>query len=185
MSDGTSRRIDDLPDIGGARLFGPGTDGRLALATQTEKMIQGERDCVSLVLQDGRTLVCTPDHRILLADGRWVRADELALGRDRGVVGLGVPMDTPGTDEAGYTLRAGELTFAMETPEQRLRVLAFARLLGHLLGDGSIGGKDQGRMHVGQALDREAVLDDIECLTGKRPAGKRRDKLTWCIPLPN
>ncbi|TMQ73538.1 MAG: aconitate hydratase AcnA, partial [Candidatus Eisenbacteria bacterium] len=27
MSDGTSRRIDDLPDIGGARLFGPGTDG--------------------------------------------------------------------------------------------------------------------------------------------------------------
>src|SRR5207249_9818070 len=118
MSDGTARRIEDLPDVGRARLFGPGADGRLALATQTEKMVQGERDCVSLVLQDGRTLVCTPDHRILLGDGRWVRADELALGRDRVVVGLEVPLDTPGTDEAGYTLRAGELTFAMETPEQ-------------------------------------------------------------------
>ncbi len=185
MSDGTARRIDDLPDAGGARLFGPGADARLALAAQTGLMRQGMRECVSLVLQDGRTLVCTPDHEILAADGRWVRADALEPGRDRVVIGLEAPLDEPDADEAAYVLRAGEMSFAMEAPESRLRTLAFARLLGHLLGDGSISGKDQGQMHVGQALDREAVLDDIERITGKRPAGKRRDKHTWSIALPN
>ena len=39
-------------------------------------MVQGERECVSLVLQDGRRLLCTPDHKILCADGRWVEAGE-------------------------------------------------------------------------------------------------------------
>ena len=36
------------------------------------------RACASVshsTLQDGRTLVCTPDHKLLCADGRWVRAD--------------------------------------------------------------------------------------------------------------
>jgi aconitase A len=184
MSDGTARRIDDLPGAGGTRLLGPGAERRLALATQTRRMNQGLRDCVSIVLQDGRTLVCTPDHEMLVADGRWVRADELELGRDRVVTGLEVPLDEPGADEAGYRLHAGELTFAMDPTEQRLRTLAFARLLGHLLSDGSISNNGQGRLNVGQAVDREAVLDDIERVTGKRPAGTRYDERKWSIALP-
>ncbi len=36
-------------------LFGPSAERRLALAVQSEMLIQGERDCVTLVLQDGRT----------------------------------------------------------------------------------------------------------------------------------
>ena len=91
-----------------------------------------------LTLQDGRELVCTPDHRILCADGRWVRADELVLGQDRVVVGLETPLDEPGSDEAGYTLDAGSMMFTMDTPYERQRTLALARLLGHLLSDGSI-----------------------------------------------
>jgi 3-isopropylmalate dehydratase small subunit len=39
-------------------------------------------------------------------------------------------------------------------------------------------------MNVGQALDRQAVLDDIELLTGKRPAGTRYDERKWSIVLP-
>ena len=101
MSDGTARRIDRLPKAGGARLFGPGAQRRLALAAQTQNMFQGVRDCVSIVLQDGRSLVCTPDHELLAVDGRWVRADELDLGRDRVVVGLEAPLDEPGADEPG------------------------------------------------------------------------------------
>ncbi|MBI5711539.1 MAG: hypothetical protein HZC42_14735 [Candidatus Eisenbacteria bacterium] len=147
-------------------------------------MARGLRDCVSIVLQDGRTLVCTPDHEILTADGRWVRADALEPERDRVVVGLEVPLDEPGADERGYTLHAGGWTFALDAPEQRLRTLAFARLVGHLLSDGSISVAGQGRMNVGQAVDREAVLDDIERLTGKRPAGTRYDDRKWSIALP-
>ncbi len=184
LANGTSRCIEEMPSAGGAMVFGPTAEGKLGLAAQSELMLQGLRDCISLVLQDGRTLVCTPDHKILCADGRWVRADELELGHDRVVVGLEAPLDELGEDEAGYVLRAGDLQLTMEPPAERPRALAFARLLGHLLSDGSISAAGQGRMTVGQALDREAILNDIELLTGKRPTAARYDERKWTIVLP-
>jgi aconitase A len=184
LANGTARPIEQFPSAGGAVLFSPTTDGRLTSATQTESHAKGERECVVLVLQDGRELVCTPDHEILCADGRWVRADELVPGTDRVVVGLEAPTDGPGADEAGYALRAGAMTFTMTDSHERLRTLAFARLLGHLLGDGSISTHGQGRMNVGQAVDREVLLNDIELLTGKRPAGTQYDERKWSIALP-
>jgi 3-isopropylmalate dehydratase small subunit len=39
-------------------------------------------------------------------------------------------------------------------------------------------------MNVGQALDREAVLNDIELVSGKRPAANRYDERQWSIALP-
>ena len=184
LANGTARRIEQMARAGGTSLLAPTANGKLARATHTQMMVQGERECVSLVLQDGRTLVCTPDHKILCSDGRWVRADQLSLGKDRVVLGLEAPLDEPGEDEAGYVLHVGKLTFTMDTEHERLRTLAFARLLGHLLSDGSISLSKQGRMHVGQAMDREAVLDDIELLTGCRPAATRYDERKWTIVLP-
>ncbi len=184
LANGTARRIEQMPGTGGVRLLAPTADGRLDTATQAEMMVQGERECISLILQDGRTLVCTPDHRILCADGRWVCADQLVLGQDRVVVGLEAPLDESGDDETGYALPVGDLTFTMDTSYERLRTLAFARLLGHLLSDGSISRLGQGRMHVGQAMDREAVLDDVELLTGCRPTATRYDQRKWTIVLP-
>jgi hypothetical protein len=147
-------------------------------------IVQGERECVTVVLQDGRKLVCTPDHKLLRADGRWVRADELVKGRDRLIMGLEAPLDEPAADETGYELCVGGLRFGFGNEHERGRTLAFARLVGHLISDGSISVRGQGRMNVGQALDREAVLSDIELLTGKRPAAGRYDERKWSIALP-
>jgi aconitase A len=183
-ADGTARHIEHMPRDGGAVLLAPTVEGRLGIATQAEAMAQGMRDCVSLVLQDGRTLVCTGDHEILCADGRWVRADELVLGRDRVVVGLEAPLDEPGDDEAGFVLHVGSKTFTLNSPRERQCTLAFSRLLGHLLRDGSISGYGQGRMHVGQAVDCEMLLDDIELVTGKRLVAARYDERKWTIVLP-
>ncbi len=184
LANGTARRIERMPSAGGARLLGPTAERRLAMAMQSEMIAQGERECVSLVLQDGRSLTCTPDHEILLADGRWVRADQLVPGRDRALMGLEAPVDEPGTDEADYVLLAGERVFSMQDEHERLCTLAFARLIGHLLSDGSISRAGQARMNPGQALDREAILDDVELLTGKRPAATRYDERKWSIVLP-
>jgi aconitase A len=184
LADGTSQRIEQMPREGGASLFGPDSQRRLTTARQTEMMIRGERECVSLVLQDGRALMCTPDHEILRADGGWVRADRLTLGVDRVVMGLEAPLDEPAADEAGYILVAGERALTMATEHERRSTLAFARLLGHLLSDGSISVGGQGRMNVGQALDRRAVLADIELLCGKRPVATAYDARKWSIVLP-
>jgi aconitase A len=184
LANGTSQRIEALPRNGGATLFAPNTDSTLGVTRQSKMMAQGERECVTLTLQDGRTLVCTPDHKILCADGRWVRADQLELNRDRVVVGLEAPLDEPGEDEVSYALHAGELTFTMASAQERSRTLAFARLLGHLLSDGSISLSGQGRINVGQAIDREVALQDVELLTGSRPVASRYDDRKWSIVLP-
>jgi aconitase A len=184
MADGTTRRIESLPFTGGELVFGPTVDGRVEISKQARLMNNGLRECVELVLQDGRALTCTPDHLILRNDGRWVRADELRPGEDRVVIGLEGPLDVPGSDEPGYVLRAGSLTLRMNTQRERARTLAFARLLGHLLNDGSISMLGQGRMNVGQAVDRQMLLDDIELLTGLRPAANRYDQRKWSVVLP-
>ncbi len=184
MADGTNRAIETLPTSGGAQVFGPNGRGELQMGGQLKLIDNGERHCVELVLQDGRTLTCTPDHKILRSDGRWVRADRLVVGKDRVVVGLEGPRDVMTQDESSYTLSAGSITFKMDTPHARAQTLAFARLLGHLLYDGSISVKGQGRMNVGQAVDREVVLSDIELLTGLRPAASRYDERKWAIALP-
>ncbi|HEY2341182.1 MAG TPA: aconitate hydratase AcnA, partial [Steroidobacteraceae bacterium] len=184
LANGTSRRIERLPAAGGVKLFGPTADCRLATAAQTEMMVQGDRECISIVLQDGRRLVCTDDHKILCADGRWVPAGKLVRGQDRVVVGLEAPLDEPGADESGYELIADKMQFNFDDEHERARSLAFARLVGHLISDGSISVLAQGRMHLGQALDREAAFDDIELLTGKRPAGTRYDARKWTVVLP-
>jgi aconitase A len=184
LADGTARPIESMPVAAGPKLFGPTSQGGLKVVRHLELMDKGVRDCVELVLQDGRSVVCTPDHRVLRADGTWVRADGLAVGRDRVVVGLEAPLDLPGVDEAGYVLRAGGLALAMDGHAARSRALAFARLVGHLSGRGLVGAPPEQRLHPGHAIDREAMLDDIELLTGVRPGACQQDARTWSIGLP-
>ena len=184
LADGTARRIESLSRVGGHRVLAPLAEGELKMAMQSERMDQGERDCVSIVLEDGRSLTLTPDHRVLCADGRWVRADELVLNEDRVLIGPEAPLDQPGEDEVGYELQAGSRTFSMAADDERRSTLAFARLLGHLLSDGSISRQRQGRINVGQKFDREAVLNDIELLTSKRPKATAYDRRKWSIVLP-
>jgi aconitase A len=184
LANGVAQSIESMPSTGGTVLFAPTVSAELGLAVQAGSMAKGVRDCIALTLQDGRTLVCTPDHEILTEGGRWMRADEFVPGKDRVVVGLEAPLDVPSDDERDYMLSAGEFTFALDTSHGRARTLAFARLLGHLLGDGSISAAGQGRMNVGQAIDREVVLNDIELLTDKRPTANQYDERKWSIVLP-
>ncbi|MDE3101566.1 MAG: hypothetical protein KGJ98_04955, partial [Chloroflexota bacterium] len=179
-----SRRIEDLPTHGGAVVYGPDANGRLAMARQDAAASTGLRECVTLTFQDGRTLTCTPDHRLLRADGAWIPAAELRVGEDRVVMGLEAPLDIPGEDEVGYELNVGDLRLTFDSPGERVRTLAFARILGHLCSDGSISALGQGRMNAGQALDREAMLNDVEVVTGKRPKGSMYDERKWSVALP-
>ncbi|MFI5371974.1 MAG: aconitate hydratase AcnA [Candidatus Eisenbacteria bacterium] len=184
MGDGLAVPIERLVRNAGARLMGPDSATRLAPVVLGAHLDQGIKDCVTVSLQDGRELVCTPDHRLLRADGTWVRADQLEPGRDRLAVGLEAPTDRVADDESGYVLAAGAMRFALSDPVQRRGALAFSRLLGHLLSDGSISENGQGRMNAGQWLDREAMLADIELLTGRRPSATRYDERKWSIVLP-
>ena len=113
-----------------------------------------------------------------------MKMKELALGQSRVVTALEAPLDAPSPDEIGFRLQAGDRTFSMETDTARRCTLALARLVGHLRSVGSISRYGQARMNVGQLLDRETVLSDIELLSGKRPLARAYDERKWTVVLP-
>ncbi len=44
-------------------------------------LFMGEKQCVLLTFEDGRSLVCTPDHRLLSCNGVWIEAANLEVGK--------------------------------------------------------------------------------------------------------
>ena len=101
---------------------------------------QGRRKCVELLFSDGRTLVCTPDHRIRTADGRWVEAKDLVVGTDEVAVGVEYPNGTlKGEQRSSWRLATrATLGYDLDVAERAPESLAFARLLGFSLTDGYV-----------------------------------------------
>ena len=75
------------------------TEGLIVLEVDAV-LDQGWRECVELLFSDGRTVVCTPDHRIRTADRRWVAAGDLEVGRAEVAVGVDCP-DVTGAADGG------------------------------------------------------------------------------------
>ena len=105
LADGTSVPIEQVQV--GAEVLGyhaalaPGDKDGLAVGRVDAVLDQGVRECVELLFSDGRTLVCTADHRIRTADGRWVAAGELEVGSGEVVAGgAEYPNEYPATTTA-------------------------------------------------------------------------------------
>ena len=86
-------------------------------------------------------------------------------------------------------IRAGKdaLQLSLDTPQQYARTLAFVRLLGLMLTDGTVkhthGAAWQANVFSGHAIDNESILADIELLTGKRTSPSRQ-QFVWSITVP-
>jgi hypothetical protein len=129
---------------------------RVGVAECVSAFANGTKQCVELTLQDGRTLVCTPDHRVLTADGEWVEAQDLKLGQTRVAAAAHVaPCDERTADEADFALVAGSLRLSMSGEAERAKTLAFARLLG------AGAGRRAASFTLGSQVDVDAVLRDI------------------------
>ena len=136
----------------------------------------GQRSCVELLFSDGRTLTCTPDHRILTADGAWTAAGDLVVGETEVSVGPTYPLQgqrdaRPSASRWRVDLR-GSLGFELSTATagDRARALAFARLLGALLSDGCM---SVDALHASLQLGHQLDIDAV-----------RRDMATLGMPLP-
>jgi len=87
----------------------------------------------------------------------------------------------------------GDYIFTMTDDRQRDKSLAFARLLGYILTDGTISftnNKAVSRLCVGTLIDANTILDDIQLLTSKRPAitsnkSKLNNSEVYYIALPD
>ncbi|KAI9916453.1 hypothetical protein PsorP6_016829 [Peronosclerospora sorghi] len=83
MADGTSKPIEAL--VQGDQVMSPRVASDMSVVadvamTCTRVLDNGERECVELKFEDGRKLVCTPDHRLLRFDGKWQPAGDVLMG---------------------------------------------------------------------------------------------------------
>ena len=144
--------------------------------TVTAQFNSGVKECVELLFNDGRTLVCTPDHRVLTTGG-WCEAGDLVVGESESVVGVQYP--TVSFEPSPWSLELPEMAFSLNMSDRSLQSLAFMRILGYLLTDGSVSDSDgeaKAAFYLGHKMDVAAVLDDVFLLTGERPLpyqGKR------------
>ncbi len=136
----------------------------------------GTKPCVEVVFEDGRSIVCTEDHRVLTNEG-WVEAGKLRPSEHKAIVGLEAPFDNLNAEtkaEQSFRLVCGNFVFSMTTTQEREKTLAFFRLVGLLYSDGTFSEeKVSKRLHLrvflGTQLDAKYVQDDIELLTQIRP----------------
>ena len=135
LSNGCSKRIDSLTHD--ELVLGCNNGVLNNYSTINGLQVKGQRETVKVWLQDGTTICCTPEHKFMLENGEWCRADEL---KDKYVTcGIDYPEDKICPLEEDWELELDRCTLDMKTYENREKSLAFARMLGYILTDGSIG----------------------------------------------
>ena len=156
---------------------------------------KGLRDIVKITLEDGQTLKCTPDHKILTTKKvnnvniyEWVEARNLkTIGKvsENGewvinpepantlLLGPEFPEDISGTDEKDWRFNFFDGS-NLNMEEERDKCLALSRLIGLILSDGCISYHKRDRhyesdVYLGHQLDVDSCLRDIILITGKSP----------------
>jgi len=199
---GFTRKIKDMKHTDSLWSY---NDGQI-VSNGNGLVYNGKREVVKITLTDGRTLKCTPDHKVMTTNG-WVEAGKLLTKHNwdgtafssneeysKVVVGLELPEDIIGADEKNWKL----LDYSMKTSRNREKMLAFCRVLGFVLSDGSISsyeGRNGKRLIscivcLGTLFDSHIFVDDIKLLTGKEPSinnSGNRDEIkgnTFSIHIP-
>ena len=160
LSNGTSKRIDMLQEEDTVLGIENGEFNTYSLAGDVE--YKGIKDTVVIYMQDSRTITCTPDHKFLTSDNSWVEAKDLC-GKTV-VCGIDYTMDYITPNEREWVLVVDNHTFHMNSPRDREISLAFSRLIGLLLSDGSIYVSNKRcccEAYLGTEIDAKSVRNDI------------------------
>ena len=129
------------------------------------KQSKGLKETVKIILQDRREIVTTPDHKFMLEDGSWCEAQNLENKKIK--CSIEQPEDKICPNEKKWTLEVDGYTFNFLSSEERSKTLAFSRILGYVLADGSIyRNKNTGRVsseaYFGTMVDANIFKEDLK-----------------------
>jgi ribonucleotide reductase beta subunit family protein with ferritin-like domain len=157
--------------------------------SQTAFNYMGEKQCVELTFEDGRTLVCTPDHRIFTTEG-WKQAGDIAIGADKihctPVTPHFEPTQADVVEALAWTLQIGSHTFSAKDETSLEKSQALMRVLGYLFTDGTITKGTHSmyaRLFMQDMNAANAMLADIKSAFGVELAAPDR-KTCFTIQLP-
>ena len=151
------------------------------IKTQQHAFIKkGLQNCITLTLQDGRKITCTPNHKFLTDKNEWVEAQNIKIKDTFLKMGLDNPKCDDIFDNYDYILECGKYSFNCKDYDNRLQAMAYVRLLGYMLSDGSC----NKLLYPGHQIDGQSILDDIKLLTNKIPK-LFKNKKVFQTSLPN
>ena len=169
LSCGLSVAIENMGSCNFDVLGWSDTHNGVVKAKQTDFMYKGERDCFEITMEDGRKLSCTGDHPLLTSDKTWVKAKDLVIGQSKLKVSVTCPLmniEEEMNECAGWKLKVDTVTLSTDTPENFMKTLAFARIIGLLITDGHISNiQCSGCVYLGHTLDVESFLNDLALFT--------------------
>jgi DNA-directed RNA polymerase beta subunit/intein/homing endonuclease len=170
MTNGLSIYIKNMSDCKNEVLGWDEKTNKLIPSKQSGFMYKGERECVKLTFEDGRTNICTPEHPILTSDNQWIKAKDLLVNQQKVKAGITCPVidfDEEIKECNGWHLRVGDLLFKTDTKENYIKTLVLAKLIGYLVTDGNITkckGHYKSIVFLGHMIDVNSFLSDLKLL---------------------
>lgn len=89
----------------------------------------GRQSCLRLTLRDGRTIVCTPTHRIMTQRYEWVEARHLDAANSRILCSIDAIEDQHQPEDDHWQFDIGAMKLALRTDDERDFTFAFVRTL--------------------------------------------------------
>jgi hypothetical protein len=171
LSNGTSVPIEQLETLGANVLGWNKATCLLQPSIQTHFFNQGKRDTIVLTFEDGRTIQCTPDHKLLVFQNEtptWMEASSIPNG-SRLISGPDYTQDIIDEDEKNWVLEIDNEIFSMDTFQNRQKALALARIIGLVMSDGCLKNKRGGSVYIGNLHDVNNFIEDYKKITGNIP----------------
>ena len=143
---------------------------QLVPSKQSGFLYKGERDCIKLTFEDGRTNICTPEHPILTSDNQWTKAKDLMVGEQKVKTGITCPIvnfDDEIKECNGWNIKVGDLLFKTDTTENYKKTLILAKLIGYLITDGNIKktkNNYSSSIFFGHMIDVNNFINDLKLL---------------------
>lgn len=164
LTNGLSYNIEDLV-TNNYKVYG-WNNNKITEGYQTNHLNQGIKETIKIVLNDTREIICTKDHKFLTTEG-WTEAQYLT-NNHKIICGPENTFDEKCDKEKDFELNTPFMNFDMKSWDNRQKFLAFSRLMGFVLSDGTIN-EGEIAIYPGSIIDANALCDDINLITGMYP----------------
>jgi phage/plasmid-associated DNA primase len=178
LSSGISVSIEKMKQMTNILSWDSKSDGLVSI-NQQAFIDKGEQECIKLTLLDGREITCTPNHKFLTNQNKWIEAKDIILNNTQLKMGIDNPKCDDIFDDYDYIFTVGNINFNMKKYTDRIKASALCRIIGYVITDGS----QNRQLYMGHKIDANSIVDDIELLTEKRPKISR-NKLVIKVNLP-
>jgi intein/homing endonuclease len=167
---GLSVKIGTMEDCDNDVLGWSENNNKMIKSKQSGFMYKGEKLCYDVTFEDGRKITCTGEHPLLSSNNEWIKVNDLVINNTQIKTSVTCPlinMQEEINECNDWQLNVGSIKLSTNTKSEYLRTLAFARILGYLIMDGSISFNKNanvynGSINLGHMIDVNNIINDLQ-----------------------